>query len=188
MLSTASEELQHELKADYRLGVMRITREHNRSHQLAAVEERVTPEVVVRITIENRIGGKVQLCNQGLMAGDENQVVHMLADPVWIVARDHSIELVCAFRINWHLGAIAVSVKVIMAEVIGLPNLDHGTGKHIAARVEHLPSHRQGHAGVTRCSERGGFWGAFLIEGADFVRRRRPAMLCFPLRQGFENA
>src|ERR1700686_108454 len=105
-----------------------LSRQSHRTDQLWGVYSGVAVKVLLRIAVERRIGREVELRNEGFMSGRGHQIVDVLANAtaVGIMSRHDGLDFVEAGGVHRKLAAIAVAVEIVIAEVIGLPDFDHG--------------------------------------------------------------
>ena len=80
-----SHRFEYDLKRHGGVNRLRIAKYSDRSNQLARLEQRIFPVIPVGIALEHRIGSKVELRDERLMARGANFVMNVLAHARGIV-------------------------------------------------------------------------------------------------------
>jgi hypothetical protein len=163
--------LQANLELNFRDDVLGVAGENYRAHEFAAMDERIACEILVGLTFKYRVGGEIELCNQGLVCGRADEIVDVLADTIGIVPGDDGIEIVRGGGIGCEFGAIAIALHVVMANVVGVPDFYEGARQLVTARIVNLPGDDEWHARVAGNTQVDGIGGETFVERTEFIGR-----------------
>jgi hypothetical protein len=113
----------------------------------------------------------------------------VLADAtlVGIVAGDHRFKRIGPRFVYGSLSAITIALQVVVALMVGLPNLDGSVGEGVASRVEDLSRKAQRHAGISGRAQHVVDWRETFVEGSKRVRRSGLTVLAFVLLKSREH-
>ena len=109
--------------------------------------------VPCRIAFKERVGREVGLRDERLVAGSSDEVVDVLGGTVGVVAGHDGIDVVSTLFACGDLGSIFVTLGVIEAAVIGVPEIDGSARDQLAFGVEDAAGDFEGKAGVARSAE-----------------------------------
>src|SRR6266478_3146365 len=139
--------LEADVEGDFRVWLS-LLEELDGANQLAVSADRALVIVLVGIAFEKRIGGEVDLRNKRPMPRRGNHVVDVLRGTVRIMSRQNGLDGVFGGRFHDQLGPVPVALHVVVARVVGLPDVDPGAGNTFTTRVEHLPGDAQRETGI----------------------------------------
>src|SRR5215472_3405368 len=97
----------------------------------------------------------------------------MLADARGIMAGNYRLEPVRSTGVGHECGAVAVTIEIVAAAMIRVPNFDLGPLDRVAARIENSSIYSDGHPGLTGLPKLRVVRRVSLIEGPGFIPRRR---------------
>src|SRR5262249_15516834 len=142
-LPTASQTLQDEFECHIRLKRLRIARQRNRSHQVAADHQRIARIIAVRIAFKNRVGTEIELSHQRLMTLGGNNVMNVLAHSSGVMSRHDGVERIPAHGVGLERSSIPIALQIVKAEMICLPDFDLRARKTASSRIENASVDRQ---------------------------------------------
>src|SRR5260370_30818917 len=96
-----------DVEGDFRVRLA-LFKELDRTNQLAVSDQRALVVVLIRVALEPRIGGEIDLCDQRPVSGRRNQVVNMLLWTLRIAAWHHRLDGVFGGRCGQDLGPLAL--------------------------------------------------------------------------------
>jgi hypothetical protein len=138
--SPASESLQAKLELNFGVHFIRIARQYNWTDKLRRLKQRIACVIFHWVAFEDGIGGEVKLGDKSLVSGGHDQIMDVLADAtfVGIVAGDHRFKRIGPRCVHESLSAITIGAQVVVALMVGLPNLDGSVGDDGASSVKDL--------------------------------------------------
>src|SRR5664279_3660111 len=96
--------------------------------------------------------------------GDE--VMHVLANAAGVVPRHDRLDRVAPLCSRFEYGAVAVALDIVVAVIIGLPDLDLCIGNNFTASVVHPTGDGQRHAGIAGGAHHGSVRSFAFVEWA----------------------
>ncbi len=105
------------------------------------------------IALEDGICGEVKLCGQRFVSGSADQIVDVLADTAWVVARHHRTEVIPSFAVSHQGAAVTVTLQIIEALMICLPDFDFGAREHVPSGIENLARHANQESRIAGAAE-----------------------------------
>src|SRR5581483_5127625 len=111
----------------------------------------------------------------------------VLANAIGIVPGHDRFEFVAAGLVRLQAGAVTIAVEIVMAQMIGLPDLESGIGKRFGASTENLAGDDERHAGIVWRAQHRGVGRALLVKRTNLVGRGRTLVLRLMILKGREH-
>jgi hypothetical protein len=176
-----SQPLQNEIECDSGVNGSRVSVQRYGPNQFAAQYERVSVIVVIRVAFKDGISREIKLRYKRLVPGACNQIVDVLAYASWVVPGHNGLNAVRTVRGCCQLSPESITIKIVPAVMIGLPNLDCGARYLWTRGAENDAANRERQAGICSGSQLSLVRRQPLVEWTDLIPLSRlscRALLC----------
>src|SRR5271167_4351461 len=102
--------------------------------------------------------------------------MHMLADTIGVVAGQYTVKRVTSFLIGLQDGAVTIPLIVVVARVVGLPDLNGGVAQNLSLHAVNNASDRHRHARVVRAAQHRSPRSFAFVEWSEFAPGSRLAL------------